>query len=282
MSHAKRRNLATASEQRAAFPSRTNPDRPSAPRGSEHATTGNTDRSYPRSCNPNPARPPLNDAQRELTLRYLPLARAMAHRLTKSWPAGGDEFQSAASLAVVEAAQTFDPSRNIDFATFARFRIRGALIDVQRSLFSGGWRGTAGNGPRFQPLEADSESHGRVVGAQADEPVGADVEAMDAVENWLKKLSPLHAAAFRHIYLDGKTQEEAAALIGCSKSSICRLHRETLTWFQETDHGRAHRRAPQTSPQRKDEVEAHGRDRILSSWKLRSHTPPPIARGLAG
>ena len=45
-----------------------------------------------------------------------------------------DEFESAACLALVEAARSFDPTRNIRFATFARFRIRGALVDVGRVM----------------------------------------------------------------------------------------------------------------------------------------------------
>ena len=50
------------------------------------------------------------------------------------FPGAGEEFESAAFLALVEAAQSFDSSRNVHFATYARHRIRGALYDVYREL----------------------------------------------------------------------------------------------------------------------------------------------------
>jgi RNA polymerase sigma factor for flagellar operon FliA len=218
------------------------------------------------------------------------LAQALAGRAARDWPTGRDELQSTAFLALVEAAQAFDPSRNIDFATYARHRIRGALIDVQREMFSEGWRGRAEQAPRFQPLEADSEERGRVVGVQAEGPVGTELETADAIENWLQKLPARHSTAFRHLYLDGKTLEEAAVLVGCSKASMSRLHRETLTWFHQADFRSTTTTTMKTERKpyvKKDPITAvptNGRDRILASWSLRSksQTQPQPCFGVAG
>lgn len=288
MNDATQRSRFSTSHEKAAFPGRTNPCRPSQARDVERSPGQRADASYPAKCDPRKPRSPLTDAQRELTVRYLSLAQVLARRTARSWPAGGDEFQSAAFLALVEAAQAFDASRNIDFATYARHRIRGALLNFQREVSSGGLRSRAEHGPRFQPLEADSESRGQVVGVQAEEPVGADLEAADTVENWLKKLPQRHSAAFRHIYLDGKTQEEAAALVGCSKAAMSRLHRETITWF----HQAGWRSTTATKPDRDRRanaeptatVPANGRDRILASWSLRSRAQaqPRPCFGVAG
>ena len=37
---------------------------------------------------------------------------------------------------------------------------------------------------------------------------------------------------FRHIYLEGKTQEEAAALIGCSPPTLSRIHKDAIASIQ--------------------------------------------------
>ncbi len=241
MNHVQRRAISPSSQSQASFPLRARPDRPSASDGLERSADRTPTLPYPGSCNPNPPKPPLNDAQRELTLQYLPLARAMAHRVGRKWPGADDDLQSAAYLALVEAAQAFDPSRGVSFATFARHRVSGALIDAQRGFFLKGWRGPAETRPRFVPLAPDSESRGRVVGARDEPPVGAELEAADAVESLLGKLSARHRAALRLIHIDGKTQEEAAAVVGCSTATIHRLHRETLLRFQPT-------KTPRTPP----------------------------------
>jgi len=244
VNHVQRRALVPPGDSKAAFPLRARPDQPSSPVGSERSAARNPTSPYPRSCNPNPPKPPLNDAQRALVMQYLPLARAMAHRIARKWPAGSDDFQSAAFLALVEAAQAFDPLRGVSFATFARPRVQGALVDAQRGLFIKGWRGTAETRPKFEPLEPDSELRGRVVGAQADPPIGADLETNDAVEHWLKKLPARHSTALRLIHLDGKTQAEAAALVGCSPATIHRLNRDAPLRVQRAKN----QKLPQTPP----------------------------------
>jgi RNA polymerase sigma factor (sigma-70 family) len=287
---ATRRSPFSPRHEKAAYPGRTNPCRRPQPRDAERSPGQCADASYPAKCDPRKPKSPLNDDQRGLTVRYLPLAQALARRTARTWPAGSDEFQSTAFLALVEAAQAFDESRNIDFATYARHRIRGALIDVQRKMFSDGWRGRAERAPRFQPLEADSEERGRVVGVQAEEPVGTKLETADAIENWLQKLPARHSTAFRHLYLDGKTLEEAAALVGCSKASMSRLHRETLTWTHQADFRSTTTTAMKT--ERKPYVKkapiaavpVNGRDRILASWSSRSkpQAQPRPCFGVAG
>lgn len=221
MSTISTRSIANSDHRRSApkFPSRSNPARATA------EVEG--PRPFPSKCHPCP-RPPLTDAQRDLATRYMPLARSMARRLAVSIPSGADEFRSAACLALVEAAQAFDESRGVDFSTFARHRIRGALIDARRGVLCGGWRGDLSLAPHFESLGPGCESRGTVFGSTLDEPIGMEMEMEEDVASCLSILTPRQAAAFRHIYLDGKTQEEAAALAGCSKASMCRLHRDAL------------------------------------------------------
>jgi DNA-directed RNA polymerase specialized sigma24 family protein len=75
---------------------------------------------------------------------------------------------------------------------------------------------------------------GRLIGAEIDEPAGSDQKALDSLQDWIGLLPRLQAQAFRYIYLDGKTQEEAAALVGCSKWKLNRMHTEGLRSLQQT------------------------------------------------
>jgi len=51
-----------------------------------------------------------------------------------------DEFQSAAYLGLVEAANSFDPDRNVSFRSFAYARIVGAMKDYLREISWGSRR----------------------------------------------------------------------------------------------------------------------------------------------
>jgi len=178
-------------------------------------------------------RTPLTAEQQGLAARYLPMARSLAKPLKKNWPNEGAEFESAALMALVEAAQSFDPSRNVKFPTFARYRIWGALRDVQRGLITAGWRGDLEHAPSVSSLAHDAEEHGRVFGSQPDAPVGQEFEAIDFVESWLRKLPSRHAEACRQIYIHDRTQGDAAGYVGCSKSRLSYLHKESLDLLKD-------------------------------------------------
>lgn len=72
--------------------------------------------------------------QEELILSHLPLVRHVLGRLAFDLPVGVDveNLESAGTLGLVEAAQGFDPTRGVQFKTFAYPRIRGAILDELR------------------------------------------------------------------------------------------------------------------------------------------------------
>jgi RNA polymerase sigma factor (sigma-70 family) len=184
--------------------------------------------SFEKPVELNTKREPLTEQQQALAVQYLPLARSLAKSLKQNWPAETHEFDSAACMALVEAAQSFDPARNVKFATYARFRICGALRDVQRALVTQGWRDDMENAPKFMSLISTAEEFGEVMLSHPDRAVGEGIELTDLLESWLKKLPPRHAAACRELYFNQKTQSEAAEAIGISKSRVSYLHREAL------------------------------------------------------
>jgi RNA polymerase sigma factor (sigma-70 family) len=153
-------------------------------------------------------------------------------------PEWTEEFRSAAFLALVEAAQCFDLARNIDFSTYARHRIWGALRDSRRKFLNEGKRRHCSRPRDTIRLISMAEGHGRVLNATPDDPVGTDLETLDEVEDCLRQLPQGHSVAFRHLYLEGRSQEEAATLVGCSAAKICRMHSQGLSWLKQS-HARS-------------------------------------------
>jgi RNA polymerase sigma factor for flagellar operon FliA len=70
----------------------------------------------------------------ELVLSHLPLVKHVIGRLIGGLPKGVDieGLESAGVVGLVEASAKFDPTRNVQFKTFAYMRIRGAIFDELR------------------------------------------------------------------------------------------------------------------------------------------------------
>lgn len=192
---------------------------------------------------PGRQRRPLTPARQRLAERFLPLAQAITYPHKQAWPWASDEFESAANLALVEAAESFDPKRKIRFATYARHRIQGALRDVKRRMTPGGWRSDPSHAPAIGSLGEDPETWGRVLGAEPDPPVDEALAAVEEVHQMLRKLPRKHAEACRRIYIHGKTQAEAARELGCSQSRLSCMHREAIAilngaWYEEMAENR--------------------------------------------
>ncbi|HEU5117432.1 MAG TPA: sigma-70 family RNA polymerase sigma factor [Isosphaeraceae bacterium] len=178
--------------------------------------------------NPHPrSRRRLSPERQALVVRYIPLARRLALPWKDRWPHAWEEFESAALLALVQAAVSFEPDRNVKFATYARHRIGGALRDARRALIPPSRLADVPD-PQVDHHPDIIEQDGRVVGIEPDPPVGWEIDTIDAVDGWLGKLPPKHAAACRQIYILGKSQLEAAQAIGLSQSRLCSMHRDAL------------------------------------------------------
>lgn len=91
--------------------------------------------------------PVINSAEvvERLVTQYLPYATSIATKVAKSLSKSVDfdDLVCNARLGLFEAAQRFDGSMEIDFKTFAYYRIRGAIFDglrktgwLPRSLYS--------------------------------------------------------------------------------------------------------------------------------------------------
>jgi RNA polymerase sigma factor (sigma-70 family) len=209
-----------------AFPEKANPNRPVPGPRAMRKTSGDAG-PYPEKCNPRGRRSPLTEDQRRLAMRYLPLARSMARKVDCP-KLELDELISAAQLALVEAAQSFDPAYNVNFATFARERIRGALSDCRRSWLRLAMQSDGLPSPVFQSLGRREEVLGWILSKREEPPSDAELEKAEELESYFRRLPREQARACRLIYIDGKTQTEAADLLGYSKAYLSRLHQYAL------------------------------------------------------
>lgn len=77
----------------------------------------------------------LSQAEKsELIERYAPLVKITAYRLVGRLPSSHmvEDLISCGLVGLLEAIEAFDPSMMIKFETFAKFRVRGSMIDEMR------------------------------------------------------------------------------------------------------------------------------------------------------
>ena len=79
----------------------------------------------------------LDPAKRnELILTYTPLIKYIATRLASRLPpqVSIDDLISCGIIGLIDAINKFDVSKNVQFKTYAEFRIKGAMLDELRAL----------------------------------------------------------------------------------------------------------------------------------------------------
>ncbi len=71
-----------------------------------------------------------------LVERYLPLVRTVVGRLAMTLPAhvSAEDLYSAGLVGLLQSIRAFSPRGGASFETFARFRIRGAVLDELRRM----------------------------------------------------------------------------------------------------------------------------------------------------
>lgn len=81
--------------------------------------------------------PPTDSAERDrLLLEQLPEVRYIAKRVHDRLPKhiALEDLVHAGVLGLIDALHKYDPGRNVQFKSYAKFRIRGAILDSLREL----------------------------------------------------------------------------------------------------------------------------------------------------
>ena len=160
----------------------------------------------------------LTPAQERLLHEHLPIVNYMVNDLIRRVPnyIQRDDLTSAAMLGLVQAVRSFDTTREAKFATFARVRIQGALLDELRS------RDWATRGVRKQArhIESVNESLANTLGRQPTaEELGKNTGTNTDQLHRLK--ADLHRATV--LSLDGATAETNRAPI-----DVLALHQDDI------------------------------------------------------
>ncbi len=76
------------------------------------------------------------EKRNELILTYTPLIKYIAARLAARLPpqVAVDDLISCGIIGLIDAISKFDRSKNVQFKTYAEFRIKGAMLDELRAL----------------------------------------------------------------------------------------------------------------------------------------------------
>lgn len=74
--------------------------------------------------------------QEQMVMQYAPLIKYIASRLALRLPShiSLDDLISSGIIGLIDAIHKYDPKKNINFKTYAEFRIKGAILDELRSL----------------------------------------------------------------------------------------------------------------------------------------------------
>ena len=202
----------------------------------------------------------------------LPYSHAIAAEVLRKLPPDLEkkDIQGWAELGLVEAANSFDPTRGVQFKTFAYYRIRGAVYDGLRKM---GWypkgqyrqmrfemaaneylKDVSAGSPGAASPEAQllnlkdltanvATCYMLSLEAMPQEPVDQNlVSAEEAVvlaeqsKNLRRSLSQLpetNRQILEHCYFQGLTLEQIGRKLGLSKSWVCRLHAKSLEMLRK-------------------------------------------------
>jgi RNA polymerase sigma factor for flagellar operon FliA len=72
----------------------------------------------------------------KLIMKHAPLVKCVVGRMTSKLPIDASDREGLVNVGIIglmEALEKFDNTRNVQFETYARFRIRGAVLDELRA-----------------------------------------------------------------------------------------------------------------------------------------------------
>lgn len=150
-------------------------------------------------------------AREQLIMDHLPQVKRIVHRIAAHLPPHIDteDLVHAGLIGLIEAVDRFDPSRNIQFMTYAGFRIKGAVLSELRS------RDHLGRAARRNCRKLD-EVYNRLAqshdGDVSDEDLAREMGiSMDEV-NQIRAMASISFVDFEEVGF--RTPEEKSTIVG--------------------------------------------------------------------
>jgi RNA polymerase sigma factor for flagellar operon FliA len=146
------------------------------------------------------------EERERLLLEHLPQVRYIARRIHDRLPAQVplEDLVHAGVVGLIDAVEKFDPGKNVLLKSYAKFRIRGAILDSLREL---DWS------PRHLRRQARQieEAHRDLklrLGRVASEPEAELRMSLDEFQHLLGELRGLDLGSLQAEFTDGKSDEE--------------------------------------------------------------------------
>lgn len=214
--------------------------------------------------------PPPGTTPDALVEQYLGFVTAIAKKILRGLPAFVElgDLEGFGQIGLIEASRRFDPTRGVQFKTFAYYRIRGGIYDGIRKMAwfdkdpdrdityqaaaneiltesSDSSSSTAGSATLEDDIQGTRETILRLAGARllsldhesmgdiADDTAGPEREAelADAariVRDCIDQLDEKERCVVQDYYFGHLTLEESGAKMGLSKSWTSRVHARAL------------------------------------------------------
>lgn len=157
-----------------------------------------------------------------LVEHFRPYAHAIAAEILRTLPAHIEkaEVQASAELGLTQAAAAYDGRPDVQFKTFAYYRIRGAIYDGIRKAT---WFSREAEGCSMASIESDHIEM-PAAGSLSAEELLIQHEWRTRLDHAVRALPPRDRAIIEAYYFGGKSLEEIGGGLGLSKSWVSRIH----------------------------------------------------------
>lgn len=146
------------------------------------------------------------DSEGDLVNHYLPLVKTVVGRLAMTLPShvSIEDLQSAGLVGLLQAIRNYRPGSAASFETFARFRIRGAVLDELRRM---DWVPRSVHDKARKLQEAMSDLEQRTGRAPSDREMASEMGL--SMEDYQALLEEVRPAAFVHLdsVLNGESSD---------------------------------------------------------------------------
>lgn len=142
----------------------------------------------------------------ELVMQELPQVYYIAQRIRERLPQHVEleDLVSAGVIGLLEANRSFDHTRNAQFKTFAKFRIRGAILDSLREIDTGS-RSLRRRGREI--TEATSRLESKLGRRPADTEIAEEMQIdLDYLRRIMAQIDSLHISGQQIMTVNGESE----------------------------------------------------------------------------
>lgn len=159
------------------------------------------------------------------------LVRILASRVRAGLPRGScvelSDLIQAGTVGLLQAARTFHPHCGVALATYAKFRIRGEMLDTVRR---NGRHSPAGSTLESASDGEDMDLSGLLCALAEHSPFALLTSAQRAavLRQEIGRLPPRHKQVVQMRYSGDYSLREIGAVLSVNESRVCQLHRSAL------------------------------------------------------